>query len=147
MIGLSKYQAALEQLEAQTAAAKTKALAVRRSLTRVEGSLAQVAELRRLRTARPPVIRILDELTWLLPDNAWISYLKVEGDAVEVTMVGASTAELLPLLDRSPLFAGATLTAPVTMDPSSQSERATVRMTLRPPAPPDQSAATSEGKS
>jgi general secretion pathway protein L len=135
-IGLARYEAALASLEAETDAAKAKALAVRRSLTGVEASLGQVAELRRLKTARPPVIRVLDELTRLLPDTAWVSYLKIDGDAVEATIVAPTTGELLALFERSPLFAAATLTAPVTYDAAGQSERATVRMTLRSVAAP-----------
>jgi general secretion pathway protein L len=134
-IGLARYEAALQRLEEETDAAKANALAVRRSLTTVEGALGQVAELRRLK-ARPPVIRVLDELTRLLPDTAWVSYLKVEGGAVEVTIVAPATGELLALFERSPLFTGASLTAPVTYDAAGQSERATVRMTLKPPAEP-----------
>ena len=134
-IGLARYEAALQKLEEETDAAKAKALAVRRSLTNLEGSLGQVAELRRLK-ARPPVIRVLDELTRLLPDSAWVGYLKIEGEAVEVTIVAPATGELLTLFERSPLFTGASLTAPVTYDAAGQSERATVRMTLKPPAEP-----------
>ena len=146
-IGLARYEAALQSLEAETDAAKAKALAVRRSLTGVEASLGQVSELRRLKTARPPAIRVLDELTRLLPDGAWVNYLKVEGDAVEVTIVAPATGELLPLFERSPLFAAATLTAPVTYDAAGQSERATVRMTLRPVSAPARALGASESKS
>ena len=146
-IGLAKYQAALASLEAETDAAKVKALAVRRSLTGLESALGQVAELRRLKTARPPAIRILDELTRLLPDNAWVSFLKIEGEAVEVTIVAPATGELLALFERSPLFGAASLTAPVTYDAAGHSERATVRMTLRPNAPPARALDAAESKS
>jgi general secretion pathway protein L len=146
-IGLARYEAALQSLEAETDAAKAKALAVRRSLTGVEASLGQVSELRRLKTARPPAIRVLDELTRLLPDGAWVNYLKIEGDAVEVTIVAPATGELLPLFERSPLFAAATLTAPVTYDAAGQSERATVRMMLRPVTAPARAVRASESKS
>jgi general secretion pathway protein L len=134
-IGLNKYESALAGLETETAAAKTKAFAAKRSLTNVEASLAEIAELRRLKTAKPPVIRVLDELTRLLPDTAWVSNLKIEGEALEVTIVAPSTGELLSSLGRSSLFTAADLTAPVTYDPAGQSERATVRLTLRPAAP------------
>jgi general secretion pathway protein L len=146
-IGLAKYEAALASLEADTEAAKAKALAVRRSLTGLEASLGQVAELRRLKAARPPAIHVLDEMTRLLPDNAWVSFLKIEGEAVEVTIVAPATGELLPLFERSPLFAAASLTAPVTYDAAGQSERVTVRMTLRPRAAPARALSASEGGS
>jgi general secretion pathway protein L len=138
-VGLSKYEAAVQRLEAETEAAKDKALAINSSLSALEASLTEVAELRRLKTARPPVIRILDELTRLLPDTAWVSSLRIEGDTLEATIVAQSTSELLPLLARSPLFTTADLSAPVTYDPVARSERATVRMTLKPGATPTSS--------
>jgi len=145
-IGLSKYINALERLEAETETAKDKALAVNRSLRAVEAALTQIAELRRLKTARLPVIRILEELTRLLPDSAWVTSLRIEGDVLEVTIVAQSTGELLPLLARSPLFTTADLSAPVAYDPDRRSERATVRMTLKPAAIPARSGGDRESK-
>jgi general secretion pathway protein L len=147
LIGFSRYDAAIERLEAETAAAKVKALAVKRSLAGGEAFLAQIAELRRVKTTKPTVIRVLDELTRLLPDTAWVNSLKIEGDAVQVTIIGKTTGDLLPLLDRSSLFTVGGFNAPVTYDPVGQSERATVRMTLRPEAAPVRSPRAPEGKS
>jgi len=146
LIGLNKYESALQRLEADTESAKVKALVVNRALTTVEGSLAEFAALRRLKTARPPVIRILDELTRLLPDTAWVSYFKIDGDAIEVTVVAKSTGELLALFAHSPLFSTAALSAPVTYDAGGQSERATVRMTLKPATVPARLSDSREGK-
>jgi general secretion pathway protein L len=146
VVGLNKYTNALERLEAETESAKDKALAVNSSLRAIEASLTGVAELRRLKTARPPVIRILAELTRLLPDSAWVTSLRIEGGALEVTIVAQSASELLPLLVRSPLFNAADLSAPVTYDPERRSERATVRMTLKPAAIPARSGADQESK-
>jgi len=146
VVGLSKYTNALERLEAETEVAKDKALSVNSSLRAVEASLTEVAELRRLKTARPPVISILRELTRLLPDSAWITSLRIEGGALEVTIVAQSASELLPLLVRSPLFGAADLSAPVTYDPERRSERATVRMTLKPVALPARFGRGQEGK-
>jgi len=147
LIGFSRYEAAIERLEAETAAAKVKALAVKRSLAGGEAFLAQIAELRRVKTTKPTVIRVLDELTRLLPDTAWVNSLKIEGDAVQVTIIGKTTGDLLPLLDRSSLFTVGGFNAPVTYDPVGQSERATVRMTLRSEAAPVRSPRAPEGKS
>lgn len=135
LIGLSKYETALQQLEVATEATKAKALAVERSLSEIEASLAEISDLRRLRTTRPSTIRILDELTRLLPDTAWVSHLRIEGNAIEVTIVTQATDGLLPLLASSPLFSTAELAAPVTFDRAGQSERVTVRMTLKPMTP------------
>jgi general secretion pathway protein L len=144
VVGFSKYDATLQRLETETEAAKAKAVAVNRSLSAIEASLTEVAELRRLKTARPPVIRILDELTRLLPDTAWISSLRIDGDTLEATIVAQSASELLPLLARSSLFTTADLSAPVTYDPVARSERATVRMTLKQAATPARAGAARE---
>ena len=107
-------------------------------------ALAQLAGLRRLKTERPPVIAVLDELTRLLPDDAWVRYLEVEGEEVNVTIVAPQTAELLPLLGRSAMFGAASLSAPVTYDEEGKRERAAVRLRLRPPAKEVGSAAAGE---
>jgi hypothetical protein len=72
--------------------------------------------------------------------------LRIEGGALEVTIVAQSASELLPLLVRSPLFNAADLSAPVTYDPERRSERATVRMTLKPAAIPARFGADQESK-
>lgn len=133
-VGLGKYEAALERLEAESAAARAQALAVRRSLDGTEAALGEFAEIRRLKAERPPLIGIIAELTRLLPDEAWVRYLKVEGDVVDVTVMAPKTAELLPVLSGSPFFGTVSLSAPVTYDEAGQSERAAVRMRLQPPA-------------
>jgi general secretion pathway protein L len=135
LIGLNQYESALRQLEAETESARARALTVNRSLSEIDAALTEVTALRRLRAARPPMIRILDELTRLLPDSTWVNHLRIEGDTVEVTIVAQATDALLPLLAGSPMFATAELAAPVTFDRSGQSERVTVRMTLRPMTP------------
>ncbi|HEX2257057.1 MAG TPA: PilN domain-containing protein, partial [Afifellaceae bacterium] len=104
------------------------------SLGEAESALAQVADLRRLKTERPPLIGVIDELTRLLPDEAWVRYFRIEGDVVDVTIVAPKTAELLPILGRSSMFGAASLSAPVTYDEAGKSERAAVRVRLRPPA-------------
>lgn len=143
LIGLGKYDAALQSLRAETELARAKALAVRRSMSGAETSLAEIADLRRLKMERPTLISVVDELTRLLPDEAWVRYLKLEGDALDVTLVAPSTGEMMPLLGRSALFGAASLTAPVTYDEAGENERATVRMLLRPAAAAVESARVS----
>jgi general secretion pathway protein L len=140
-IGLNSYDSARRQLEAQTDAAKAKALAVRRALTRVESTLAEVAALRQLKSAKAPVVAIVDELSRLLPDGAWISALKLEGPTLDVTVVAPSTTELLNLFSGSALFTAADLAAPVVYDPAGKAERATIRLSVKPATPPGTSAA------
>jgi general secretion pathway protein L len=134
MIGLGKYEAALESVSAEAELARAKALAVRRSLSGAEAALVEIADLRRMKAERPTIISVLDELTRLLPDEAWVRYLKIDGDALNVTIVAPSAGEMMPLLGQSALFGAASLTAPVTYDEAGKNERATVRMLLRPAA-------------
>jgi hypothetical protein len=53
---------------------------------------------------------------------------------LEATIIASSIGELLPLLGQSALFGAASLTEPVIYDQAGESERATVRMKLRPVA-------------
>jgi general secretion pathway protein L len=145
-IGLSKFEAALERAEAEATAARTKALAVNRSMSATGAALTEVAELRRLKTARPMMLEVLDELTRRLPDSVWVSQMKLDGDVAEVTIVTRSADGLLSMLANSPLFATAEFSAPVTYDPAGQFERALVRINLRPAATRDRGMKKTEGR-
>jgi general secretion pathway protein L len=132
-----RHQTALEQLEAQVAAARTEAQKVRVTLQSTQEMAAQIAALERLSRARVPVAHIMEELTAVMPDSAWIYDLRIDGGMVEFTGFARSAAALIPLLEQSKMFTAATLTAPVVLDGGEDKERFSIRVRLRNvPEPP-----------
>jgi general secretion pathway protein L len=74
--------------------------------------------------------RILEELTAVMPDSAWVSDLRIDGDVIEFTGFAASAAAIVPLLDASPLLTEADLTSPVVLDAEQNKERFSLRLRL-----------------
>lgn len=130
-----KHDGALEQLQRKLARAKSEAQIVRRSIERAETALAAAASLRRMKHDRIPVVESLEELSRLMPDSAWLTDLRIDGDTVEFAGLAKSAADLLPVLERSAPFVDATLAAPSTLDPSQDKERFTVRVRFRRQTP------------
>jgi general secretion pathway protein L len=140
-----KHEGALAQLQSEIAHAKGEAQNVRRLLGRAEAALVQVASLRRMKRESIPAVQTLEELTRLLPDSAWLTDLRIEGDAVELSGLAKSAAELVAVLERSAMFTDAALAAPLTLDPREDKERFSLRVRLRRDAP--QHAASRGGRS
>jgi general secretion pathway protein L len=142
LLSLSRYEAALTEIRAETAKVRTHAAAVRDAMERSGAAVADLARLQRMRLGQVPAVEVLEELSRLLPDAVWLTDLRIEGDAVDVAGLAKSGAALPSLFVSSALFADATLTAPVTLDQREDKERFSLRIRLKPPPAATQPAAT-----
>ena len=132
-----RHQNALEHLETLVATARAEAQKVRETLGGMQEISAQIAALERQSRARIPVARIMEELTAVMPDSAWVYDLRIDGGMVEFTGFARSAAALIPLLEQSKMFTAATLTAPVVLDGGEDKERFSIRVRLRGVAEPE----------
>jgi general secretion pathway protein L len=128
---LIRHQSALDELMARTAEARTKAAAVRQRVEAAQAVSAQITAMDGLLRTRLPAARIFEELTVILPDSAWVTDLRMDGDLVEFTGFAKSAASLVPLLATSPLFSEAGLTSPVVLDSNEDKERFSIRLQLK----------------
>ena len=142
---LWRYQSALEDVQARVAETRTRATAVRTALETSNAAVAELTRLQRLKLAQTPSIAIIDELTTLLPDSVWIADLRLEGSALDITGLAKSGSSLLPLFERSKMFAEPTLTAPLTFDQQEDKERFSLRVRLRQPGGEERSATNATG--
>jgi general secretion pathway protein L len=76
----------------------------------------EIAELDQIRSGEISKGEVLEELTRLLPDTTWIWNLKYNGKEIELSGFADSASDLIPLLDRSPLFEKVEFLAPVTKE-------------------------------
>ena len=72
----------------------------------------EVALLSGLKQRRGEVLRVLDELSRVVPNNAYLSNLRYREGTVELQGSAESASNLVPLLERSPLFENVNFTAP-----------------------------------
>jgi general secretion pathway protein L len=130
--GVVKYQrqqALIEDNEGRIANARVRAQKVRSEFDRVQERQNALSHLRGQRRDVPGLIDVWEEATRLLPQQSWLIELRLtdlpEKKEQLVAMNGFSTGatDLVKLIDRSPLLAEASMTAPVTIDPVEGRER------------------------
>ncbi len=63
-----------------------------------------------------PLSRLLDTLTRLLPDDTWLTELRVTGTDLEIAGTGASASRIIAIIDGAPGFSDAAFRSPVTQD-------------------------------
>lgn len=129
----TRHEAALADLAEQTAALRARVADAERLGAQGTAAQADVAALLAMKAERTPAVEILDELTRLVPDEAWLSELRIARGALDLAGFAKPAAALVPLLERSDLFAAATLTAPVTLDPDTDKERFSLNVRMRGP--------------
>ena len=130
-IFIVRHQSALEALDARIAETRNAAESVRRALETAQADASRFEALERLSRERVSALRVVDELSAMLPDTAWVYDLRLDGGLVELTGFARSAAGLIPLFERSPTFATPALTAPVVFEASEDRERFSLRTTLR----------------
>lgn len=86
------------------------------------------------RRGSPYLIRLLDELARILPDDAWLTSMEVKGN--QITIAGASNdaAQLVGLIEASPMFANARFRGSVIAQGEGKGEHFELSFELRAPA-------------
>jgi general secretion pathway protein L len=131
-----RQQRILDDLSAELATAKAQAQQVRAALDNLEQKQAAIVRVRLQKRATPGLLEVWEEVSKILPANSWLTELRLSEIAQKqdelVVMTGLSTAaaELVALVDKSPLFADAALTAPIAMDSVEKRERFTLQAKL-----------------
>jgi general secretion pathway protein L len=145
----SKYwrqEVALAGIATELAAVKHEAQRVRAMMDRLEGERADLLRLRSGKRDMPGFLDVWEELTRLLPSHSWLTELRMSegpgGGERQVVISGLSgaAASLVGLLDRSPMFGDAALTAPVAIDRVEEKERFVIQARLKKPYPPGKGA-------
>ena len=116
---LTEYRDRLEQ----DVAAATKASSAARDLVarnaQTENALGLL--LRRQKELEP--LRLLDELTNLVPVTSWVSQLSVRGRTVELIGYSPKVSDLISRIEDNDIFHNPKFRSPITMSPDGKGER------------------------
>lgn len=141
-ITVTRHETAVAELEEQLAAARSSVAAAQSAQTETGARLLEMKSVSELKTNRAEMVRIVEEVTRLLPDSAWLTDLSIADGVIDMSGFANQAAGLLPVLEASPLFTDAAPTSPVTLDASRNQERFSFRLRLRTTraaaAPPSQ---------
>ena len=104
-------------------------------VTRINGlgsmTSAQRALERRKHDA-PLTVLVLDTLAKILPDQTYVTELRVEGNKLRITGISRNAPSLIGLMEQSGRFTRATFFAPTTRSPSDTGDRFHIEAIIKP---------------
>jgi general secretion pathway protein L len=133
-----QQQSLLEQLDIKIAASRAKAQQVRAQLDDIGKLQAAIRRVRVDKSTIPCLLEVWDQVTITLPTHSWLSELQLTQSSADIpeqrlslTGYSEAAASLVRVFDRSSLFRDASLTSPITVDPTEGKERFGLRMKVR----------------
>jgi general secretion pathway protein L len=112
-----------QDLAARAQAAERDAAQVRRLAGEAERRTAGVEAVFAAKAQAPSIVRVLDRLTQLLPDDTFLDQFNVTGREIEIEGTTRASAALVRALESTPMFEKVVYVAPVTRDPATGAER------------------------
>ena len=91
-----------------------------------------LAKLARRKNQTPANVIVLEALSNVLPDNTYVTELRIEGDKVQVVGITSDAPSLIRLIEQSPHFSRATFFAPTTRSPSDPGDRYHIEARIKP---------------
>ena len=128
---VDRHEQALASLQESSAKLKGQLQRQKDALLKTQSAFAEIASYQKLRSETVSKVVILEELTRILPETAWITDLKIDGGTIDISGLAVSAAALVPILERSKVFVDATSTASLTLDPREEKERFSIRARIR----------------
>jgi general secretion pathway protein L len=132
-----RQQRIVDNLNAELMTARAKAQQVRADLDKLDQRQAAIVRVRSQKRDAAGLLDVWEEASRILPLDSWLTELRLSEAAQKqdrvVVMTGLSTAaaDLVALVDKSPLFADAALTAPIALDSAEQRDRFTLQARLQ----------------
>jgi general secretion pathway protein L len=96
------------------------------------------------KTVAPPVVALLNEISALMKDDSWLSYLQYSEGQLQLQGESTTASILLADLEASDYFAKVSFASPVTQDKASGMERFQISTDVTKPVNAENSDATTE---
>jgi general secretion pathway protein L len=129
-ISIWRREAVLTELRAQTETARAAVARQRRATERSQADRSSTAALRALKAQAVPSVVVLDTVSGLLPDSAWLTEFRLSNGTLSLSGYGRPAAALPPLIENALLFSSAQLTSPIVTDAARGRERFSLRARL-----------------
>ena len=107
-----KDELRLRQLQKENQKLDPEVEVLRREEAQLQKARKEAAVLSNLDQRRGEVLRVLDELSRVVPTNAYFSNLRYRAGVLEIQGSSENASGLIPLLERSPLFENVNFNAP-----------------------------------
>jgi general secretion pathway protein L len=91
-----------------------------------------ISALARRKNQTQASVVVLEELSRILPDNTYVTELRIDGNTVQIVGITDDAPSLIRLMEQSSHFSRATFFAPTTHAPSERGDRFHVEAKLEP---------------
>ncbi len=132
LIHWDRQHKALAALTTETSRLTESARDTRQLIEGARATGAGLEHLRRMKADRQPATMILEEVTRLLPDTAWLQEFRLDNDVVEIGGLAVGASSLLTVFERSAVFHETSFTAPLRLETGEDRERFRLRTRLEP---------------
>jgi general secretion pathway protein L len=123
--------AAFEWSQASVASSiETSLVEARQGAQSGRDGISPTARLRALK-ADAGILEVWDELSRILPDHTFLTESRIADGKVTLSGFSADAARLVRIIDQSPLFSSATLTAAITPDATERKDRFSISFKVR----------------
>lgn len=114
---------ALTSVDEEIASVEPKAKAARLAFRKQADYLDRIQAVHAEQRAYFPVVRILEELSFILPDTTYLTSFSVRQSQVKITGFSSDAAALIPLVDSSKVFANPRFVSAVVRTPDRKGEQ------------------------
>jgi general secretion pathway protein L len=125
-----QFDQKISRLEQRIADVREPAVVVGSKQSLLDSRLAAQDTLIQRKNLSPGKLNIIHEVTGLLPDNTWVSRLKVSDQGVNLRGESLKASDLIELLEKSEQFKNVVFVSPITRNASTNMERYEIRMEL-----------------
>jgi general secretion pathway protein L len=138
-----EYQA-VEELENKISKIDKEVKAIKNLQAEMDSLREETQLLINEKTAAPPIIVILNEISALMQDDSWLSYLQYSDGQIQLQGESKAASNLLADLEASDYFAKVNFASPVTQDKASGLERFQITAEITKPDNPENSDVTTD---
>jgi len=118
-------------LEEKIADIRQPAMLVGKKQSLLAARLAAQDTLVQRKNLSPGKLNIIQKVTDLLPDNTWVSRLKIDEQGVNLQGESRKASDLIELLEKSEQFQNVVFVSPITSNSSTNMERYEIKMELK----------------
>lgn len=111
-----RYRSELNSVNEEIRKRKPEVEAIAKLQKQKDDCCKEMSALEKIRAGEVSKTEVLEELTKILPDTVWIWNFKYSGKEIEISGFADSASNLIPLIDKSPLFERVEFLAPVTKE-------------------------------
>jgi len=146
LLDFDRYETALAALETDIQASQKEEIRLRRNREGLLSAQSAANQLLQRKQQQSAVVAILEDVTRRLPDDSWLTSLRIEGRTIDMAGYSKSAASLVTTFQKagSPGGPGTVpvelsapqLTSPVTFDLTKEREQFSLRLNVgKAPAP------------